>query len=207
MLSVPDTETCVGLRDRALLTVLVVQGWRISEALGLRVEDLDEEQGQQVARIVGKGGKVARVPLAPATWSALQSWTRRAGITNGPIFVSVRKGGAAHGEVSISVQSAWKRIRFLARQAGDQRDVHPHLFRHTAVTQSLAAGIALHEVQDFARHADPRTTRRYDSHRQSLNNRAPHVLAALLVDQVAPTGNAPVQKTAELPLDGEKTPS
>lgn len=184
LLSVPDVTTTVGLRDRALLVTLAVQGWRISEALGLRVEDLDEEQGQRVATIRGKGGNVARVPLAGPAWLTIKSWMDTAGISSGPIFVPVIKGGRVQAGQPISVQSAWKRIRYLAGQAGITRAVHPHLFRHAAVTQALAAGVALHEVQDFARHADPRTTRRYDSHRASLANRSPHVLAALLVDGV-----------------------
>jgi integrase/recombinase XerD len=182
LLAIPDVTTMVGLRDRALLTVLAVQGWRISEALGLRVEDLDEEQGQRVATIHGKGGNVARVPLAGPAWVTIKTWIDASGIASGPIFVAVVKGGRVESGRSISIQSAWKRIRHLAKAAGITRAVHPHLFRHAAVTQALAAGVALHEVQDFARHADPRTTRRYDSHRASLSNRSPHVLAALLVD-------------------------
>lgn len=187
MLAVPDASTLVGLRDRALVTVLAVQGWRISEALGLRVEDLAEEQGQKVATITGKGGKVCRVPLAAPTWQSIATWTEAAGIATGPIFVAVLKGGRLVPRTAMSPQAAWKRIRFLAVEAGITRPIHPHLFRHGAVTAALAAGVPLHQVQDFARHADPRTTRRYDSHRQSLANPTPHVLAAAMVPP-APDG-------------------
>ena len=178
MIAVPDRETLVGLRDRALLTVLAVQGWRISEALGLGVEDLDEEQGQRVAQITGKGGKTVRVPLAAATWAALREWVLAAQIDVGAIFVPVLKGGRVRTGSSMTAQSAWKRVRLIARQAGIGRQVHPHIFRHTAVTEALASGVPLHEVQDYARHADPRTTRRYDSHRGSLRNPTPHILAS-----------------------------
>ena len=77
----------------------------------------------------------------------------------------------------MSPQAIHKRLRVLAQRAGIQRAVHPHLLRHGAVTAALDAGVPLREGQDFARHADPRTTRRYDSHRRSLNNPTPHVLA------------------------------
>jgi site-specific recombinase XerD len=182
ILAVPDVSKLVGLRDRALLVTLVVQGWRVSEALGLRVEDLAEEGGHKVATICGKGGKVARVPLAAATWQAITAWLESANATTGPVFVAVTKGGVVVAGEAVSQQAAWKRLQSIAEKAGVARHVHAHLFRHGAVTTALASGVPLHQVQDFARHADPRTTRRCDSHRASLANPAPHVLAAALVE-------------------------
>jgi site-specific recombinase XerD len=158
-------------RDRALVVALALQGWRISEAVGLRIEDLGEEQGHRVATIRGKGGTVARVPLAAATWEALRVWIDAAGLTRGPVFPGRQAGDA------LTRQGAWEIVRALARTAGIARKVHPHLFRHGAITTALANDVPLHLVQDFARHADPRTTRRYDSHRQALTNRTPHTLA------------------------------
>ena len=181
MLDACEATTTIGLRDRALLLTLAIQGWRISEALGLRVEDLWEEQGHRVAEIVGKGAKHARVTLAAPVWMAIREWMEAAAITNGPVFVPVLKGGRVQPGRSQSPQAAWKRVRLLARQAGLDREIFPHLFRHGCATAALDAGVPLHQVQDHLRHADPRTTRRYDSHRMSLNNPAPHVLAAKLV--------------------------
>ena len=180
LLAVTDPETAIGLRDTALITVLAIQGWRIAEALGLQVEDLDEEQGHKVAVISGKGGKVARVPLAAETEDAIRRWLARAELVTGAVFVAVSKGGEVMAGKAITPQSAWKRIRWLATKAGIQRKLHAHLFRHGAVTAALAAGVPLHQVQDYARHADPRTTRRYDGHRNSLANPTPHVLAGLI---------------------------
>jgi integrase/recombinase XerD len=159
--------------------VLALQAWRIEEALGLQVEDLGEEQGHKIAEIDGKGAREDRVPLAAATWSAVQDWLEVAGIQTGPVFVPVLKGGRIVQGKAISKQAAWKRVKQLAHRAG-LRHIHPHLFRHGAITAVLDAQVPLREAQDFARHADPRTTRRYDSHRESLNNPAPHVLAARL---------------------------
>lgn len=182
LLTSPDTSTLAGLRDRAMLVALVVQGWRVSEALGLRVEDLAEEGGHKVATICGKGGKVARVPLAAATWQAVTAWLEASNIATGPVFVPITKGGMIVAGSPVSQQAAWKRLQTIAKKAGVARHVHAHLFRHGAVTTALASGVPLHLVQDFARHADPRTTRRYDSHRASLANPAPHVLAAALFE-------------------------
>ena len=180
-----STDALIDLRDCALINVLALQAWRIEEALGLQVEDLGEEQGHKIAQITGKGAREDRVTLAAATWTAIHAWLEVAGITTGPVFVPVLKGGRLVPGKAMSKQAAWKRVKKLAKLAG-LRHIHPHLFRHGAITAVLDAQVPLREAQDFARHADPRTTRRYDSHRESLNNPAPHVLAARLA--VRPVG-------------------
>lgn len=175
-----DPTTLLGARDRAMLTLLAIQGLRVSEAVGLQVEDLAEEQGHHVATIHGKGGKVCRVPLAAATVEALRTWLDRAEIRRGPILVAVgREGEVKAGAIHRS--TAWERLATLARRAGIKEPVFPHRLRHTAVSEALQAGVPLHQVQDFARHSDPKTTRRYDSHRQSLNNPSAHILAGALL--------------------------
>ena len=174
-----STEELIDLRDCALINVLALQAWRIEEALGLQVEDFGEEQGHKIAEIDGKGAREDRVPLAAATWTAVHDWLEVAGITTGPVFLPVLKGGRIVQGKAITKQAARKRVRKLAHRAG-LRHIHPHLFRHGAITAALDADVPLREVQDFARHADPRTTRRYDSHRESLNNRTPHTLASKL---------------------------
>ncbi len=176
-----DLDTPIGLRDRALVLLLVVQALRISEALALTVEDLDEELGHRVATITGKGGKVVRVPLAAETWTAITAWMEHAGIEEGHVLLGVRKGGRVQHGQPWTRSSAHRRVRYLAERAGLERAVHPHLFRHTAATAALQAGVPLHQVQDLLRHSSPATTRRYDSHRLSLSNPAPHLLASRLV--------------------------
>lgn len=167
-------------RDRALILALALQAWRIFEVIGLRVEDLGEEQGYRVATIRGKGQTIARVPLAAATWEALQVWMEAASVTSGPIFPGSGKGG------TLTRQGAWAIVRSRAKAAGIHRKVYPHLFRHGAVTAALANGVPLHQVQDFARHADPRTTRRYDSQQGTVTNPTTHTLANTILGGVKP---------------------
>jgi len=176
-----ELDTTIGLRDRALVLLLAVQALRISEALAVTVDDLDEELGHRVMRVQGKGGKVVRVPLAAETWVAITTWMAHAEITTGPLLLGVRKGGQVLRDRAWTRSSAHRRVRHLAERAGLERVVHPHLFRHTAATTALASGVPLHQVQDLLRHVSPATTRRYDSHRLSLNNPAPHLLASTLV--------------------------
>jgi site-specific recombinase XerD len=76
----------------------------------------------------------------------------------------------------------WHLVRRLARAAGIEAwaALSPHSLRHTAITLALDAGASLRDVQDFAGHRDPRTTRRYDRSRHSLDRNAAYTLAAYL---------------------------
>ncbi len=156
LLDVLDLDTLIGRRDRVLLLLLAVQAWRISEALGLRVEDLGDEAGHHVATITGKGHKVCRVPLAATTWDAISLWLDSADITAGAIVLPVLKGGKVQPGTAMSSQSAWRRIRRIGQQAGLTRPVHPHLFRHGAATALLDQGVPLRELH--SERQDPQTT-------------------------------------------------
>ena len=173
-------DSTVGRRDRALLALLLFQALRVSEAIGASVEDLGDDSGYPVLRVNGKGGKVVRVPLAPTTVVALRTWLSVAELEDGAILRSVKKGGRVDGALSRS--GAFRRIRFLAKRAGIEKKISPHSLRHTAITLALDGGVSLRHVQDFARHADPRTTRRYDLRRNSLNNPSGAVVAAAIED-------------------------
>ena len=173
-------DSTVGRRDRALLALLLYQALRVSEAVGAELEDLGDDSGYPVLRVHGKGGKVVRVPLAPATVAALRAWLEAAELEDGAILRSVKKGGRVDGALSRS--GAFRRIRFLAKRAGIEKKISPHSLRHTAITLALDSGVSLRHVQDFARHADPRTTRRYDLRRNSLNNPSGAAVVAAIED-------------------------
>ena len=196
-----DIATTIGMRDRVLLLLLAVQAWRVSECLGLHAEDLGEEAGHKVATVHGKGAKVCRVTLAASTWMSIKDWMKAADITQGPILVPVRKDGLVTQGKAISAQSAWRRLRLLGQRAGLSRPVHAHLFRHGAATSLLDKGVPLRDVQDHLRHADPRTTRRYDSHRLSLENQSAQVLSAAVCRPCSEAPASPNKKGAELPLE------
>jgi site-specific recombinase XerD len=158
-----------GLRSSALVALLGLNGLRISEALAADVDDLGRERGHRTLRIVRKGGKVAVAPLAPRTAAAVDALIGDR--TSGPIF-ETRTGRR------LDRQAAWKIVRRLAREVGVDQAVCPHAFRHGFVTTALDAGVSLRDVQDAAGHADPRTTRRYDRARHSLDRHATYSVAA-----------------------------
>jgi integrase/recombinase XerD len=162
-----------GPRSHALVLLLGFNGLRISEALQADVTDLTTERGHHVIRITRKGGKTATVPLAPRTADAIDLMLD--GRTTGPLFATAK--GTRLDRVA-----AWRVIRKLARRAVPAKadSLHPHDFRHAFVTLSLDADVPLHEVQDAAGHADPRTTQRYNRARHSLDKHPTYALAGMV---------------------------
>jgi integrase/recombinase XerD len=160
-------------RNLALVTLLAHNGLRIGEALGADAYNLGTERGHRVLHITRKGGRRATVALAPVTARALDGYL--AGRTTGPLFTT------ATGR-RLDEPAAFRMVRRLARAAGvDGADaLSPHSFRHAFVTAALDAGVSLRDVQDAAGHADPRTTRRYDRARHSLDRHATYAVAAWL---------------------------
>lgn len=163
-----------GPRDHAVACLLILNGLRISEVLGLDLADLTTERGHRVAKIRGKGGKVRRAALAPRTVEAVEAAT--AGRTTGPVIAGPT------GE-PLSRHAGARIVARLARRAGlGAKRITPHSCRHTMVTLALDAGVPLRDVQDAAGHASPETTRRYDRARHSLDRHATYALASFLGD-------------------------
>jgi integrase/recombinase XerD len=160
-------------RDYALLSLLAYNGLRIGEALGARVEDLGAERGHRVLKITRKGGKKGLPPLAPITAAAIDDYLD--GRTTGPLF-------ATSTGKPLDEPATFRMIRRVALAAGlaSAKDLSPHSLRHSFVTLSLDAGVALRDVQDAAGHADPRTTRRYDRARHNLDRHPTYALASFL---------------------------
>ena len=158
--------------DFALVAMLGLLGLRIFEACGADITDLSEEHGHHVLRVHDKGDKIALAPLPPAVKRALdRAIDGRAG---GPILRS-RTGSR------MDRHCATRRLHALAATAGVALPrMHPHMLRHTFVTTMLDAGVDLRDVQIAARHADPRTTMRYDRARHNLDRHPNYILAAYM---------------------------
>jgi site-specific recombinase XerD len=160
------------LNDFALVAMLGLLGLRIFEATGANIEALGEVHGHRVLRVQGKGDKVALVPLPPAVGRAIERAID--GRATGPILHS-RTGRR------MDRHCATRRLRALAQTAGVRTArMHPHMLRHTFVTTMRDAGVDLRDVQIAARHADPRTTMRYDRARKNLARHPNYILAACM---------------------------
>jgi integrase/recombinase XerD len=158
--------------DFALVAMLGLLGLRIFEATSADIGDLGEEHGHRVLRVCGKGTKIVLVPLPPAVGRAIDRAV--ASRVRGPILL---KGRGAR----MDRHAATRRLRHLAQTAGIQiARAHPHMLRHTYITTMLDAGADLRDVQIAARHADPRTTMRYDRARNNLDRHPNYILAAYM---------------------------
>ncbi|MCW3843377.1 tyrosine-type recombinase/integrase [Micromonospora yasonensis] len=158
--------------DFALVALLGLLGLRIFEACGASIADLGEEHGHRVLRVRGKGGKVVLVRLPPAVARAIDRAVD--GRADGPILRNTL--GAR-----MDRHAATRRLKHLAATAGVRMPrMHPHMLRHTFVTAMLDAGVSLRDVQIAARHADPRTTMRYDRARKNLDRHPNYILAAYM---------------------------
>ena len=167
-----------GPRDYALLCLLLLNGLRIGEALGLRPCDLRSERGHRIAQVRRKGGAREDIALPPRTAAAIDTLVDARGQLDleAPLFVDAE--GAP-----LDVFDAQRIVRRLARHAGIRKHLTPHSFRHGFITAALDAGVPLHKVQDAAGHADPRTTRRYDRASKALDDHAAYSVAAYFASE------------------------
>ena len=156
--------------EHALISLLALNGLRVSEATGADIEHLGLERGHRTLTITRKGGKVVTIPLAPRTARAIDLAIGER--TGGPVFL------AADGR-RLDRHGAGRIVRKTARRARIGKSVTPHTLRHAFITAaSLDAGVPLRDVQEAASHADPRTTMRYDRARGSLGRHATYIVAA-----------------------------
>lgn len=174
-----------GPRAHALVILLAHDGLRISEALGLDVEDFSRRGKHRTATITRKGGARKSIVLTRSTWEAL---TELVGDRKtGPVFVTSRGG-------RLDRRAAGRLIKQTAVDAGidEAEKISPHSLRHTFITLALEAGVPLHRVQDAADHADPRTTQRYNKERFRIDDsHASYAVERLLQSREADAGAGP----------------
>jgi integrase/recombinase XerD len=147
------------LRDRALLEVLYSTGARISEAVGLDLDDIDTHE--RTVLLDGKGGKQRLVPIGRPALKALDAYLVRArpglathGRGTPAVFLNVRGG-------RLSRQSAWQVLKIAAERAGIAASVSPHTLRHSFATHLLEGGADVRVVQELLGHASVTTTQIY----------------------------------------------
>lgn len=147
------------LRDRALLELLYSTGARISEAVGLDVDDLDVDE--RTAVLTGKGGHQRLVPVGRPALEALDAYFVRAR----PVLVERGRGSSAvflnSRGTRLSRQSAWHTLKAAAERAGITREVSPHVLRHSFATHLLEGGADVRVVQELLGHASVATTQVY----------------------------------------------
>ena len=161
LLEQPDSKTPTGLRDRAMLEVLYSTGLRVSELIGLGVNDLDAKVG--CVRCIGKGDKERIVPVGKKALGMVEKYLREgrpqllrsAKASSGPALFINRRG------VALSRVGVWKILSAYGRRAGLRVALTPHMLRHSFATHLLERGADLRSVQLMLGHADISTTQIY----------------------------------------------
>jgi integrase/recombinase XerD len=171
-----------GIRDRAIFGVLAFTGCRVGELVRLKVGSYKQNGVHRVLEIHGKGGKERLVPLAAEAAERLEAWLDSAGIHNdatGPLFRPANvsrdhmQGFAAKPMTRRAVQ---KLVDSYVRRLKLDPNVTVHSFRVTALTTARENGSDIIDLQDFAGHADPRTTLTYIRSRDRLSRSPAYVL-------------------------------
>ena len=159
ILSKPDADEKLGLRDKAILETFYACGVRESELINLKLPDLflDEE----IIRVFGKGSKERLVPIG----SSAIKWIKEYLIKSRPLLEKKTKSGnflfLNQRGTKLSRMGIWKIVSKYVKEAGIKKEVHPHTFRHSFATHLLEGGADLRAVQEMLGHSDISTTQIY----------------------------------------------
>jgi integrase/recombinase XerD len=161
LMNQPDQKTAMGIRDLAMLEVLYSTGVRVSELVGLRIGDLDRNQG--CVRMIGKGDKERIVPVGKKALAMVEKYLREARpelLKKAKVSQSQELFLNQRGR-SLSRVGVWKILSGYGRKAGLRIPLTPHMLRHSFATHLLERGADLRSVQLMLGHADISTTQIY----------------------------------------------
>ena len=159
LIQAPDAATLQGKRDVALLELLYGTGMRVSELIGLDMQDIHLSMG--FVRVFGKGGKERIIPLGRSAIQAVQCYVEEVR----PQFTEKQRNVEAlfvnmQGS-RLTRQGCWKILKGHAQKAGIQKELTPHILRHSFATHLIENGADLRAVQEMLGHADISTTQIY----------------------------------------------
>ena len=153
-----DTKAVHGLRDRAIIELLYASGLRISELANARLENFNFEE--RIVRVTGKGNKTRLVPVGQKACEALAAYLS----VERPKLVKPRSGSeiflSARGS-KLTTARIWQIVKKHAQRSGLEKNVYPHLLRHSFATHLLGNGADLRIIQEMLGHADISTTQVY----------------------------------------------
>jgi site-specific recombinase XerD len=160
LLNAPDITTLKGLRDRAIIAVLLGCARRRSEVAALTMAHIQQRDGRWcIVDLHGKHGRVRTIPMPVWVKVAIDAWTAPASVVEGYVFRPVIRGDQVRGDV-LSEKVVWQMLRPYAKAAG-VAGIAPHDCRHTLATDLLRQGASLDEIGELLRHQSPNTTAIY----------------------------------------------
>ncbi len=183
LLDAPEPHTPVGVRDRAIFGLLAYTGCRVGELVRLKVSDFKTTGEHRVLTVYGKGGKERTVPLHLEAVERLNAWLAVNDLSadrEGPLFrpplTSRGKGRDGFHRKTLSVRAVEYLVERYVKRLGLDPAVTVHSLRVTALTTARERGSDIIDLQDFAGHADPRTTLTYIRTRDRLSKSPAYVL-------------------------------
>jgi site-specific recombinase XerD len=183
LLSAPDVSTVRGLRDRAILAVLLGCGLRRSEVAPLTFAHVQQRDGRWcIVDLIGKHGRIRTAPMPTWVKLAIDAWTGPAGVADGHVFRPVSRAGAVTGE-RLGEKVVWQMLRLYAVEVGVPGTA-PHDLRRTCAKLCRAAGGELEQIQMLLGHASVQTTEWYFGTRQDLAH-APNDAIRLRISSAA----------------------
>jgi site-specific recombinase XerD len=167
LLNAPDVTTKKGLRDRAMLAVLLGCGLRRSEVAALTLKHIQQRDNRWcIVDLVGKHGRVRTIPMPTWVKGAIDAWTAAACVTEGHVLRPVNRGDQITGE-RLTEKVVWQLLQPYAAAAGVP-GIAPHDLRRSCAKMCRAAGGELEQIQLLLGHASVQTTERYLGTKQDL---------------------------------------
>ncbi len=167
-----NVTTPIGLRDRALIGLMVFSFGRIGAALAMRVEDVFVQNRRLWVRLREKGGKRHEMPCHHSLDEYLHAYLNGAGIADdakGPLFRTIGRGTGRLTRTSLPQANAYAMVRRRAAAAGIETKIGNHSFRATGITAYLKNGGTLERAAAMANHASTRTTQLYDRRQEDIS--------------------------------------
>ena len=162
------SRTRSGLRDRAVLAVLIYTAARVGAVAKLTMKNLEHDGTQYTLRFSEKGGKSREIPVRHDLEQFLLAYIQAAGITEGPLFRTANRKTKTLTKNAMTGIDICRMMKRRLKAAGLPGHFSPHSFRVATVTDLLEQNVPLEDVQYLAGHADPRTTRLYDRRRRKV---------------------------------------
>ena len=166
-------HTAAGARDGAMIALLYACGLRRAELVSLELVDYDENTGKLVIR--GKNDKQRYAYVTDGAYDALEDWLIIRGYSDGPLFVSINRGGVLGS--SMTTQAVYNMVVKRGEQAGVE-NFSPHDFRRSFISHLLDEGADVASVSKMAGHANVQTTARYDRRPEETKKKAAKLLGA-----------------------------
>lgn len=167
-----DASHAVGLRDFAVIGILIYTAARVGAVAKLRRRDFFEGGDQWCLRFHEKGGKVREIPVRHDLQNALNGYLDQSEVRyadpGSPLFRTAQCHGKRLTSNVMSADDMARMVKRRLRDAGLSARLSPHSFRVTTITDLLSQGVPLEDVQQLAGHADPRTTRLYDRRKRQV---------------------------------------